>query len=78
MRHSQGEMYIGHSRLCVCLSVPRRILTLLHGPGCKLRNGRGALWLCTVGRIYRGCVHSCMLHGTETWPVKIALQWAES
>jgi len=30
-RHSQG-----HDRLCVCPSVPRRILTLLHGPGCNL------------------------------------------
>jgi len=38
-------MYIGHSRLCVCvsvcLSVPRRISTLLHGPGCNLGHGRG-------------------------------------
>jgi len=36
-------MYIGHDRMCVCLcvSVPRRIPTLLHGPGCNLRNGRG-------------------------------------
>jgi len=41
-------MYIGHGRLCVCLvclsvclSVPRRIFILLHGPGCKLRNGKG-------------------------------------
>ena len=25
----------------VCLSVPRGIPTLLHEPGCKLRNGRG-------------------------------------
>ena len=25
----------------VCLSVPRRIPTLLHGPGCNLGNGRG-------------------------------------
>jgi len=29
--------------LCVCLSVPRRISTLLHEPGCNLLNGRGAL-----------------------------------
>jgi len=36
VRHSRGEMYIGHVRLCVCLSVPRRIPTLLHGPGCNL------------------------------------------
>jgi len=32
----QREMYIGHSHLCVCLSVPRSIPTLLHGPGCNL------------------------------------------
>jgi len=22
------------------------------------------------GKLYRSCVHSCMLHSTETWPVK--------
>jgi len=32
-------MYIGHGRLCV--SVPRRISILLHGPGCKLGYGTG-------------------------------------
>jgi len=34
-------MYIGQARLCVCLSVRRRIPTLLHGPRCKWGNGRG-------------------------------------
>jgi len=38
-------MYIGHGRLCVCLSVclsvPHCIPTLLHGPRCKLGNDRG-------------------------------------
>jgi len=29
------EMYSGHARLCVCVSVRGRIPTLLHGPGCK-------------------------------------------
>jgi len=45
MRPNRDEMYIGHARLrvCVCLSVSRRILTLLHGPGCHLGNGGGAL-----------------------------------
>jgi len=38
--------YIGHKRLCVCLSVclsvPRRIpVLLINGPGCNLGNGRG-------------------------------------
>jgi len=37
---SRGEMYIDHGRLCVCLSVLRRIPTLLHGLGCKLGNGK--------------------------------------
>jgi len=36
VRRNRGEMYIGHGRLCVCLSVPRCIPTLLHGPGCNL------------------------------------------
>ena len=27
--------------LCICLSDPRRIPTLLHGPRCNYRNGRG-------------------------------------
>jgi len=36
VRHSRGEMYIGRGRLCVCLSVARRIPTLLHGPGYNL------------------------------------------
>jgi len=27
VRRSRGEVYIGHGRLCVCLSVPRRIPT---------------------------------------------------
>jgi len=30
--------------------------------------------------LYRGCMQSCMLHGSETWVVKkdeMTLQWAE-
>ena len=38
-------MYIGHARLCVSLSVPRRIPSLLHGPGCKLAEWQG----CPLG-----------------------------
>ena len=39
----------------VCLSVSRRIPTLLHEPGCKLgEGGRGALQLCTIGRFAIG------------------------
>jgi len=36
VRRSGSKMYSGHSHLCVCLSVPCHIPTLLHGPGCKL------------------------------------------
>jgi len=35
------EMYSGHERLSVCLPVPRRIPTLLHGPGFNFGNGTG-------------------------------------
>jgi len=43
VRYNRGEMYIGHGRLClcVCLSVPRRILTLLYEPGCNLAEWQG-------------------------------------
>jgi len=43
------EMYIGQCVLS-CVSVPHRIPTLLHRPGCNLGNGRGAPHLCTIGR----------------------------
>jgi len=32
----QREMYCGHARLCVCVSVHGRMPTPLHGPGCNL------------------------------------------
>jgi len=35
------KMYIGHTCLSVCVSMARRIPTLLHGPGCNSWNGRG-------------------------------------
>jgi len=34
-------MYIGHTRVSACLSVRRRIATLLHGPGCNLGQWHG-------------------------------------
>jgi len=45
VRRSRGEMYIGHARLCVCMSV---CPTLLHGPRCNLGNGTG----CPLGVHY--------------------------
>ena len=39
VRRSRGEMYSGNGSLCVCLSAPRRIPTVLHGTGCYLGNG---------------------------------------
>ena len=33
------------------------------------------------GKLYTSCVHSCMLHGSKTWPVKkdnkLTLQWPD-
>jgi len=42
--HSRSERYIGHGRLCVWQSVPRRIPTLLHGPVCR----RCPLYSCAL------------------------------
>jgi len=39
VRGSRGELCSGYGRLC--LSVPRRIPTLLNRPECKFGNGRG-------------------------------------
>ena len=41
VRHSRGEMYIGHGRLCVCLSVPRRIPVASTVQGDICGNGSG-------------------------------------
>jgi len=46
-------MYSGYGGLCVCLSVPRRILTLLHGPGCNLEE-----WYIEVPPSCATIVHS--------------------
>jgi len=58
VRHSRGEMYIGHARLCVCLSVclsvPRRIQCYTDS-NVTSGNGRGALWLYMIGRICNRC-----------------------
>jgi len=48
VRHSRGEMYIDHGRLCVGLSVPHRIHTLLHGPRCKLGEWYGVAPSCAL------------------------------
>ena len=46
------EMYCGHARLCVCLSVcvsvHGRIPTLLHGPGCNLGEWSGMPSSCAL------------------------------
>ena len=60
MSRRRREMYIGHARLCVCLSVRSRIPTLLHGLGCNLGNGRGCplvvhYW-ADVQSVHGGCV----------------------
>jgi len=52
VRRSQGEMYIGHGRLCVCLSVclsvPPRVPTLLHELGRKLGEWYGVHSSCAL------------------------------
>jgi len=58
-------MYTGHARLCVCLSVPRRIPTLLNRPGCHL------------GELYGVPSSSALLGGFEigAW---VSLLWQNS
>ena len=58
------EMYIGHARLCVCLSVPRRKSTLLHGHGCNLGEWYGA--------------PSCALLGWFAIGARVSLLWQHS
>jgi len=50
VKRSRGEMYSGHGRLSVCLSV----CPLPHSYTAR-GNGRGALQLCTTRRIYNRC-----------------------
>ena len=67
LRRSRGEMYIGQARLCICLCVcPRRIPTLLHGPGCNLGNGRSSPRCALLGGFAIGA-HVSLLwqHGAE-------------
>jgi len=59
------EMYSGHARLCVCLSVRGRMPTLLRGPGCNLGNGRG-------------CPPSCVLSAGFAIGARVALLWQHS
>jgi len=41
-------VYIGHGRLCICLSISHRIPTLLHGPGCNLGEWYGVASSCAL------------------------------
>jgi len=56
MRHSRDEMYIGHGRLCVCVCLS--LAAFPHycmDPDVTWGKGRGALELCTNGRISNRC-----------------------
>jgi len=53
VRRSRGEMYINWPRPSVCLSVPRRIPTLLHGPGCNLGEWQG--YPCVLSGVANRC-----------------------
>jgi len=59
-------MYIRHGRLFVCLTFC--IPTLLHGPGCKLGNGRGCL------QVLRSPIKAALLHGTQAVGISQTLQ----
>jgi len=54
-------MYIGHGRLCVCLSVPCRIPALLHRLGFKL----GEWWGCPLVVHYWADLQS--VHGSRCY-----------
>jgi len=63
--YSRSEMYIGHSRLCVCVTVHRRMSTLLHGAGCHL------------GEWYE-VPSSCALLGGFAIGARVSLPWQHS
>jgi len=65
VRRSRGEMYISHGRPCVCLSVPRHIPTLLHGPGCNLGE-------------WQGLPRSCAVLGGSAIGARVSLLWQNS
>ena len=53
VRHSRGQMYIGDGLLCVSLSVPCRIHTLLlRGPGCNLEEWLGVHYLADLQSVH--------------------------
>jgi len=56
------EIYSGHGHLCVCLSVclsvPRRIPALLHGPGCNLGEWPGVPSRCALLGSFAICDNS--------------------
>jgi len=54
VRRSRGEMYIGHGRLCVCLSLAA-FPHYCTDPNVTWANGRGAFYLCTIEWICNRC-----------------------
>ena len=49
IRHSQAKcILVAHVGVCVSLSAPRRMTTLLHVPGCNLGNGIGGAPYCAL------------------------------
>jgi len=48
------EMYIGHARLCVCLSLA--VFPHHYGPGCNLREWQGLPTSCALGDFEIGFV----------------------
>jgi len=58
------EMYSDHDRLCVSVSVHRRIPTLLYGPGCNLGE-------------WQGVPSSCALSGGFAIGARVLLLWQQ-
>jgi len=56
VRHSRGEMYIGHGRLCVCLSLAA-FSHYCMDPNVTWENGRGCplVVYSRIGRICNRC-----------------------
>jgi len=52
-------------RVCVCVSVPRRIPTLLHGPGCNFGEREGV-------------PPNCVLFGGFAIGARVSLLWQHS
>jgi len=66
MSRRRREMYCGHARLCVCVSVRGCMPSPLHGPGCNFENGMGCPLLVHYWG-YAQSVHGLRCYGNITY-----------